>query len=142
MRTTSRNLLVKCLLVTGLALSGASANARDADEVYVVSGVGSNSCAKMTTDVSKYSEASKAYASYIDGFFTAINTAVRGKENYLEGTDGESRYKFVLKYCENNPVDNVIQAIHALYVKVAGSRPEDLAKPPNSCPPVNLKPKR
>ena len=136
MSATSRRLLVKCLLAAGLTFSWSIANAGDADKFSKMGGVGIRSCAQMTTDVIKHPQGAEVYTSFIDGFAAAINAAVPGKADYLEGTDGSSWYKFVLKYCENNPVDKVYKAIDALYVKVAGSSITDLAKPPTPCPPA------
>lgn len=120
--------LATSLLAMGMSLGfvWSAAKAVDANNIFAMGGVGSSSCAKMTTDIDKFPQGAEVYRAFIDGFTAAINAAVPGKSDFLEGSDSESRYKFVLKHCENNPVDTVYQAIDALYVKVTGSKIADL----------------
>lgn len=134
MRTILSKPLVNSLLVFGLALSMPAANALDSKGSVMINGLGQRVCSKMTAHVSEYPGASDVYAAYIDGFASAMNVTVQGKANYLEGTDKESRYMFVLQHCENNPVDTLFQAINQLYVKQTGQPINELSAPPSPPP--------
>ncbi len=90
------------------------AHARDEGGIAVVFTDGNQSCGQMTEDVVKYSCSKAIYSAYIDGYLSAINLLSLGKANFFEGTDSISRYKFVLKYCQENPLDKVITGIDKL----------------------------
>lgn len=134
MRTTLRKPIAISLIAFGLALNVSAANALDSKGSVMINGLGQRVCSKMTAHVSEYPGASDVYAAYIDGFASAINVTVHGKANYLEGTDKESRYMFVLQHCENNPVDTIFQAINQLYVKETGQPINELSEPPSPPP--------
>ena len=85
----------------------------------MVTGYGNQLCSTMTEDV-KNSSADGYYKEYINGVGSGVNLAVFGKPDYLEGLDTTAKYKFVLKYCEDNPIDTVIKAISKLYERVNG----------------------
>lgn len=91
--------------------------AKDTDNVGLVYGVANETCGKMTDDVEKHDIAKQAYISYIDGYLSSYNMHVTGSSDFFEGTDSLSRYKFVLKYCENNPLDKVLIGIHQIILK-------------------------
>jgi hypothetical protein len=100
-------LLLASLIVT-------RAEAYDENGYSVGFGVGVSTCAKMTDDVARAQWVRQAYEQYIDGFLSAINESLPGKDNFFLGTDQAARYKFVLQYCEANPLDLVIVAINKL----------------------------
>ncbi|MDP1765412.1 MAG: hypothetical protein Q8K83_00780 [Methylotenera sp.] len=129
MRTTLSKPIANSLIAFGLALNVSAANALDSKGSVMINGLGQRICSKMTAHVSEYPGASDVYAAYIDGFASAINVTVQGKANYLEGTDKESRYLFVLQHCENYPVDTIFQAINQLYVKETSKSIDELSKP-------------
>lgn len=134
MRKALSKPITNSLIAFGLALSVSVANALDSKGSVMINGLGQRVCSKMTAHVSEYPGASDVYAAYIDGFASAINVTVHGKANYLEGTDKESRYMFVLHHCENNPVDTIFQAINQLYVKETGQPIDELSEPPSPPP--------
>lgn len=94
------------------------ANSRD-NSGAMVYGYGNQLCSTMTEDVKNIS-AERYYKEYINGVSSGVNLAVFGKADFLEGIDITAKYKFVLKYCEDNPIDPIILAISKLYEKVNG----------------------
>jgi hypothetical protein len=104
------------LVVLSAFLYG-NALARDQDGKSMVFSLGSGLCGKMTEDVKKTRHGEAAYRAYIDGYLTAVNLFSPGKSDFFEGTDSISRYKFVLKHCEENPLDLVLTAINELVLR-------------------------
>ena len=98
--------LILCMAITLCLVSNALT--RDLQNRVFLSGLGNHSCGQMTEDVKKILDADSLYEEYIDGFLNAVNLYAIGKMNFFEGTDSTSRYKFVLKYCEENPLDRVL----------------------------------
>ena len=87
-------------------------SARDANGLAAISGIGVVSCGKMTEDIKMYPNyADLLYQNYIDGFLSGYNLGAPGKADFVEGSDFISRYKFVFKYCEDNPLRNVSAGI-------------------------------
>ena len=74
-------------------------------------------CGRMTEEVKETIDGKNTYIGYIDGYLSGFNLLTPGKANFFEGTDPTSRYKFVLKYCEENPLDAVATAIHKLILR-------------------------
>lgn len=134
MRTTISKPLVNSLLVITLALRLSSADAQDSKGSVMINGLGQRVCSKMVSDINEYPVSTDVYSAYIDGFASAMNVAVQGKSNFLEGTDKTSRYMFVLEHCQNNPLDTIFQAINQLYIKEAGRPINELSAPPTPPP--------
>ncbi len=130
MITKVSKLLVNSLLVVSLAQGISLVNAQDSKGSVMINGLGQRVCSKMVSDVNEYPVSTDVYSAYIDGFASALNIAIQGKANYLEGTDKTSRYMFVLDHCQNNPLDTIFQAINQLYVKEAGRPINELSAPP------------
>lgn len=130
MRTKVSKLLVNSLLVIYLAQGISFSNAQDSKGSVMINGLGQRVCSKMVSDVNEYPVSTDVYSAYIDGFASALNVAIQGKANYLEGTDKTSRYMFVLDHCQNNPLDTIFQAINQLYVKEAGRPINELSATP------------
>jgi len=130
MRKTISKPLFNSLLVLMLALEISSADAQDSKGSVMINGLGQRVCSKMVSDINEYPVSTDVYSAYIDGFASAMNVAVQGKSNFLEGTDKSSRYMFVLEHCQNNPLDTIFQAINQLYIKEAGRPINELSAPP------------
>lgn len=91
--------------------------ARDQNGIGATFSYGSKSCGAMTDDVKKTIDGENVYIAYVEGYLTAINVLSLGKANFFDGTESISRFKFVLKYCEDNPLDLVIAAINKLVLR-------------------------
>jgi hypothetical protein len=103
------------LLYLAVAASFASnALARDQNDVFQAFGVGYKSCGAMTEDIKNTRQGAAVYREWVNGFLTGVNRVVLGKANVFEGVDQYSGYKFVLKYCEDNPLDPVLTALEKL----------------------------
>lgn len=100
-----------------ILFSSSIAYARDENGKVFIFSAGSHSCGQMTEDVAKTIDGKAVYTAYIDGYLSAVNAISLGKENFFEDTDSISRYKFVLKYCEENPLDKVIEGINNLILR-------------------------
>jgi hypothetical protein len=111
--------MINRIFIIFLLLFISKAYAVDPNRLAIVSGYGNLLCSTMTEDA-KDSHAEGYYKEYIDGVSSGVNMAVYGKSYYLNGLDEMAKYKFVLKYCEDNPIDNVITGISKLYEKVNG----------------------
>jgi hypothetical protein len=135
MKLTSSIPLVNCLLIFGLALGLASGQARAYDPVngtYITSTV---SCGIMTEAIKTSGEsAERVYSNYISGFTNGINASVSGKLDFFDGTDDHSRYLFVLKYCEDNPLDKMSEGIQKMIIKVTGKSSTQVAVQPSPPP--------
>lgn len=134
MRTTLNKRLVHIPLFIALVLDISIANALDSKGSVMINGLGQRVCSKMITDISEYPVSTDVYSAYIDGFATAMNVALQGKSNFLEGTDKKSRYLFVLEHCQNNSTDTLFQAINQLYIKETGLSINELSAPPKPTP--------
>lgn len=108
-------LIVGLFAVSMLVTS--SVYAIDQNGKFMVNGVGSASCGRITDDVKKIHDADVLYQTYIDGVLTGINMAHIGKADFFNGGDSIARYKFVINYCENNPLDALHMAIQQLALK-------------------------
>ena len=108
---------MKKLLATLMLLSVLvqTSYARDAAGRFVVHGVGS--CGEMINDSLSQNQAA-VDKTYLQGVVAGINSAILGRQDYFAGTDMESRYQFVLKYCKDNPLGNQWQGILELVKKL------------------------
>ena len=79
--------------------------------------LGQNSCGRMTEEIANFSDADQVYQAYIDGYLSGYNVGREGKVNFVAGSDSISRYKFVLNFCDNNPLDRVVVGINKLILK-------------------------
>ncbi len=104
--------------IAGLLLASLIVTSAEAYDVRTgisaVFGAGNSTCATMTDDVARYQAEREVYTAYIDGFLTAVNVSLPGKADFFLDTDRAARYKFVLQYCEANPLDFVVTAINTL----------------------------
>lgn len=140
MKTKSNKLLVNCLLVAGLALGGTAGQAWAYDPATRGTFLRSTSCGEMTQDIKNYGVSQEtAYQNYVSGITDGINLSVAGKSDFFESTDGTSRYLFVKKYCEENPLDLFINAVGKMVLKITGKIPSKLAVPTTTtpCPPAS-----
>jgi hypothetical protein len=134
MRIILNKRLVNSLLAIALELGISIANAQDSKGSVLINGLGQRVCSKMISDINEYPVSTDVYSAYIDGFSSAMNVALQGKANYLEGTDKKSRYLFVFEYCQNNSTETIFQAINQLYIKETGQPINELSAPPNPVP--------
>lgn len=129
------------MLVVGLALGLTSGQARAYDPVTGVAYGDTLSCGEMTQNIKTFGEAQEAqYTKYLNGIVVGINIGVAGKADFFEGADVTSRYLFVKKYCEENPLDYLPQAVIAMVIKITGKAPSQLAvspSPPSCFPTVS-----
>ena len=63
-------------------------------------------------------EAEAVFRSWIDGFFSALNMTLNGKNDYSMNVESIARVKFVRRYCEENPTDNVNKGVLKLFEKI------------------------
>lgn len=91
--------------------------ARDAKNVAILSGLGVSSCGKVTEEIKTYPNKARQYKDYIDGFLSGYNLGRPGKADFAEGLDQISQYKFVLKYCEDNPLSTFSEGISKLLLQ-------------------------
>lgn len=116
---------IKSLLCIGMASVVMQAIAYDQQgKVFVA---GTTSCGQMTDDLKKNEINSVAYENFLQGFVTGINISIPGKANFFEGTDSISRFKFVAKFCEENPLSSTANAYHAMVKKITGRDVRDLS---------------
>lgn len=110
-------MIIVSLIIASVFLVPGVVSARDGKGAAHYYSLAGESCAKMVEDVSKYKEAEVGYKMYLDGFATGYNLGRGGKEDFWGKTDNLSRYKFLYKYCENNPLDLVAEAINKIILK-------------------------
>jgi hypothetical protein len=96
------------------ALNPPTSSAFDADHISAVSGVGNSTCGKMTDDVVRFDRGQEVYEQYIQGFLTAVNMSLPGSADFFSGSDKIAQYKFVLQYCQANPLDLVVTGVNKL----------------------------
>ena len=89
--------------------------ARDAAGIYVSHGMGM--CGKMISNSLSENMATSEKI-YLQGVVTGINRAILGRQDYFAGTDIESRYQFVLKYCKDNPLGYMWEGIEEMVKKL------------------------
>ena len=63
---------------------------------------------------------------YLQGVVTGINAVTPGKSDFFAGTDLESRYQYVLKYCQEHPLKNSWDGITELVREITGKTPSQL----------------
>jgi hypothetical protein len=114
---------MKKIILHLLLISSFNVFAYDEKFMTMARGAGNKSCGLMTEEVKNVENANIIYTEYIFGYTNGVNTSIKGKADYLNATDGIALYKFVLKYCEDNPTDNVNKAISQMYLKLNGSYP-------------------
>lgn len=108
---------MKKLLATLMLLSVLvqTSYARDAAGGFFIPGTGS--CGEIIND--SLSENNAAVDKmYLQGVAAGINSAILGRQDYFAGTDMESRYQFVLKYCKDNPLENMWNGIVEMVKKL------------------------
>ena len=105
------------ILIVVFAFLYGNAVARDQYGRHTIFNHGVKLCGRMTEEVKATVDGKNTYIGYIDGYLSGFNLLTPGKANFFEGTDVISRYKFVLKYCEENPLDMVATAIHKLILR-------------------------
>ena len=71
----------------------------------------------MKEDVEGDKRGEDIYTFYIDGYISGYNLAREGKMDFTDETKGISNFKYVLKYCENNPIESVGNAINKLILE-------------------------
>jgi len=113
----------KLLFIFLLLISSLNAFAYDDKFMTFNRGLGNKSCGLMTDEAKNVPNAQYIFEEYIAGYTNGVNTSIKGKVDYLNQTDLIALYKFVLKYCEDNPTDNVNKAISQMYLKLNGSYP-------------------
>lgn len=59
---------------------------------------------------------------WVAGYITAVNVWIKGKKNWLEGSDIPSAMLWIDKHCRENPLSNSADAIDVLMLKL-GVRP-------------------
>jgi hypothetical protein len=87
------------------------------DGKFVVFSLGNNTCSTVIDEVARYADGEQVYMAYIEGFLTAVNFQAAGEANFFAGTDQRARYRFVLRYCEDHPVDIVLVGVVAVVHK-------------------------
>lgn len=94
-----------------LATVVAGVEARDAENNYVIYGLGGVSCGQWL----HFREAKNdmALASWVLGYITAINT-MPGHMDIAGGTDADGMLAWIDKYCSENPLDSVSAATSSL----------------------------
>ena len=108
----------------------------DANRTSIVTSI---NCGEMTQNLKGQGKsAENQYSAYIQGVIEGINASAAGKADFFEGTDATSRYLFVKKYCEDNPLDSMFKGVNAMVIKITGKNIIDLAAPPSTtpCPPA------
>lgn len=116
--------LTKSVLGITTALVVSQATAYDQEGRVFFSGT--STCGQMTEDLRKNDSYAVVYESFLQGFTTAINMVTPGKVDFFEGTDSISRFKFVVKFCEENPLSPIMNAYNELVKKITGLTPRDL----------------
>lgn len=121
----NRIVVLSCALAVAFMFSNYPAAAYDENNhnLMILSG-GSDSCGKMTNDAEFTSDGAAVYSSFIEGYLTAVNLYTPGKLDFFSGTDRISRYKFVLKYCQENPLSTVFAGILKI-VAASGAEKQD-----------------
>ncbi|MGE8367040.1 hypothetical protein [Cupriavidus sp.] len=103
----------RLLLIAALLTCVPGVNAYDA-RGGATTYAGNNSCGTFLKNVEDSEQMKAQYLAYIEGYVTAVNMRVKGRTDFFEHTDPESRYRFVYEYCRKNPLDSVITAIFQL----------------------------
>lgn len=87
------------------------------------------SCGQLTEDLKKGEPMETMYKMYLDGFIDSINATIPGNFNFFSGTDRVSRFKFVVKYCEENPLSAMYGGINELVKKITKKDLQQLVPP-------------
>ncbi len=101
--------ILSLLLVATITLSSATAHAND------TAGAGAKQCGEFLDDVENMPGAEYIYEGWMQGFLTARNyfRAFEGGPMLdLSGNVGQRRW--LKTYCEDNPLDSVLQGVVAL----------------------------
>ena len=115
------------LLVASLALSGTE-YAYDKDGIF--SAWGSGSCGQLIKELKLGQVAETVNEMYVQGFVAGINATIPGKADFFAGTDSASRFRFVVKYCEENPLSSITGALAEMVKKITGEDMQNLAPKP------------
>ena len=130
MKQFKSNSLFVILFITFNLIMSSATNVYAYDEKGVYFVTGNQSCGQFTEDIKKGDAWVNMYDAYLQGFIASINATVPGKANFFEGTDEASRFQFVTKYCQENPLSSVIAGITELVKKVTGKSLQHLMPQP------------
>ncbi|TCV85887.1 hypothetical protein [Sulfurirhabdus autotrophica] len=130
MTPTKQNRLLSILLVVfGLIMSSAT-NVFAYDEHGKFLAWGDGSCGQLTEELKTGQGAATVNKMYIQGFVAGINASVPGNVDFFAGSDMDSRFNFVAKYCEENPLSYVIGGLAEMVRKITGKDMQHLAPQP------------
>ena len=102
-------IVLLCLLVS---LSCAAA---DGQGHYQVLGRGTISCGSLVEAREQKDRLSILLVSdWVNGYLTALNNTTDGVNDLTEGLDLAARDEWLLKYCKDNPLDNLAAAAEKL----------------------------
>lgn len=114
---------MKKIILLLLLINSFNTFAYDDKSLAYSRGSGSKSCGLITDEAKNIPNAQYIFEEYIAGFSNGVNYSLKGKADYLNQTDLIALYKFVIKYCEDNPTDNLNKAMSQMYLKLNGSYP-------------------
>ena len=118
-------LIARSLVILTISLNVHHAFAYDGNYSSTDYGIAGNSCGKMTEEIKNNAS---FYEVYFDGYVSAINDTVYGDIDFFKNTDSISRYKFILKYCEDNPLKSVAEGINQMVLNITGKNSLTLSR--------------
>ena len=72
----------------------------------------------MTGNISRLPDtAPVVYQAYFDGFSSGYNLGKQGKSDYFGESKRETRYQYVLEYCESNPQKLIVDGLNQLILR-------------------------
>ncbi|WP_312151955.1 hypothetical protein [Pseudomonas sp.] len=115
------------ILTITLSFVASYTSAASKDGSFAVLQLGNDSCGSFTAAAQKGTHQNNwadwnRYASYAFGYFTGINNYFPDTTNILGGTDYEGAMANIEKYCQENPLKKLIDALDKTAADLYSSR--------------------